>query len=48
LKWEVLPHPAYSPDLALLIIICSDRCNTFIERFSNADIRYADIQKWIK
>ena len=24
--WEVLPHPSYSPDLALLTTICSGRC----------------------
>ena len=26
--WEVLPHPPYSPDLAPLTTICSDRCRT--------------------
>jgi len=28
LKWDVLPHPPYSPDILLLITDCSEGCNT--------------------
>jgi len=27
LKWDVLPHPPYSPDILLLITGCSEECS---------------------
>jgi len=45
LKWEVLPHPAYSPDLAPTDYhLFASMGHTLAEQHFDS---YADVQKWL-